>query len=474
MSSSEETESLLKRYFPVILKPIVLTVLFFSIIVWLYFVLYAVAPNWFITYDFPPRIREEEIARASNLGSFLANLLQGNFGYSFISLRPVGVELAWRLPSTVLLVGLSTFFSLLIGVGLSLLFKPRKQRPSTFAHSLRAFVFGLAPCLALALLFFLGYYIYVSFGSSLFPTRGLYSIPPPTDPLLYVADVAWHLALPVATLTMISVLRILFVIWSSGSTFAKKDLLKKMLLPCTTIDFASTISAVVIVEWIFTLPGIGRWFVYSLGGADLNALVGAFVLMLVLALGLGYLSVFLEFVQRLTGLDKNLKIKVAAESEVNSNQTKEVMKQFLKSFLRKKSIVIGLVIVLIFLVLTLLAPFMTPYDPTVQESVAQEFAMPQWMTIFPEFSNLSTTEENSLYWNVETGSEFVKSFGKKVTLQYEADGMELTEVELSADFSYTAIPPNRFFIKFNWTTQNVLETEYCARAVSLCTGNYGF
>ncbi len=465
MSSLEETESLLKRYFPVILKPIVLTVLFFSIIVWLYFVLYAVAPNWFIAYDFPPQIREEEIARAGNLGSFLTNLLQGNFGYSFITLKSVAAELAWRLPSTILLVGLSTVFSLLIGTGLSLLFKSRKQRPSTFAHSLRGFVFGLAPYLALALLFFFGYYIYASFGLRLFPTRGLYSVPPPTDALIYATDVAWHLALPVGTLTVIGVLRILFVIWSSGSTFTKKDLLKRMLLPCTAIDFASTISAVVIVEWIFTLPGIGRLFLDSLMRADLNTLVGAFALILVLALGLGYLSVFLDFIQRLTGLDRNLKIKVAAESEISSTQTKEVIGQYIKSFLRKKGTVIGLVIVLILLVLALFAPFMTPHDPTVREPVAQEFAMPQWMTIFPEFGNLSTTEKNSLYWNVEKGSEFVQSFGEKVTLQYEADGMQTTEVELSADFSYTAIPPNGFFCKFNWTTSNVLDTEYSLRLV---------
>ena len=454
-------EGVFKRYFPVILKPIILTLLFLVTIVWIYLALSAVSPVWFLDPTLPPEVKAEETARASNLGSFLMNLFQGNFGYSFRTGTPVWNELAWRFPTTFLLVGLSTLFSVLIGMGLSMLFKPGKRKPSTFAHSLRGFFFGLVPLIAIPLMLFFCYYMHLWFGFS-FPLRGLHSVPPPTDPLSYVSDMLWHLFLPVATLTLIGVVRILLAIWSSGSTFTERALPKKILLPCTTIDFTVMVSAVIIVEWFWTMPGVGRLLLNSLLSADYNALVGSFVMILVLAVGLGYVSVLLDFIQRLTGLHEDLEKKVTAESKINPTQTKEVSGKSIKFFLRRKALVIGSAIVIVFLMLALSAPFITPYDPLYTRRLAEGFAMPGWVTIFPENADLPRTMENSLYWSISQGSELVRLLpGKEVVAEYEA-GTELlrTDVDLTSNFTYPYSPPHSFNFDFRWTAENVKDVRY--------------
>lgn len=367
-------EDVLKRYFPVILKPIILSVLFLTILVWIYFSLNAVSPYWFIDRSFPPQVRAEEAARVRNLGSFLTNLLHGNFGYSFTTLRPVWDELSLRFPTTILLVGLSVFFSTLIGIGLSLSFNPSNRRPSALAHSFKGFFFGLVPFMAIPFMLLFSYCSYTWFGFAIFPLRGLHSLPPPADPFAYVVDTLWHLFLPVATLTLISVVRISLMIWSRGSIFTEKTLLKKILLPCTTIDFTVTISAVIIVEWIWTIPGVGRLLLTSLFGADYNALVGAFVTLVALAVGFGYVSVLLDFVQRLTGLHDDLEKKFAIDPEISTAARDRDFKACSKLLLKKKSVIIGSVIIVAFLVLAVSAPPIDPFDSAVGEDIFAQVA----------------------------------------------------------------------------------------------------
>jgi len=461
------SEGVFKRYFPVILKPIILTLLFFVAIVWVYLALSTVSSVWFLDPDFTPEVKAEETARASNLGSFLMNMFRGNFGYSSQTLAPVWHELAWRFPTTLLLVGLSIIFSVLIGMGLSMLFKPGKQKPCAFAHSLKGFFFGLVPFIAMPLMLFFCYYLYINFGFKVFPLSGLHSVPPPTDPIAYVSDMLWHLFLPVTTLTLIGVVRILFVIWSSGSTFTERALLKKILLPCTTFDFAVLISAVIVVEWFWTLPGLGRLLLNSLMAADYNAFVGAFVMIVGLAVGFGYMSVILDFIQGLIGLREDLEKKAATEPKINPTSTKEASTKNIKPFWRRKAFVVGSAVVIAFLILAAFAPFVTPHDPFARERIAEDFAMPRWMTVFPQFRDYPTTRDYVIYWDVEQGQDFTKSWGASVVVEYEAEAMEMVDVEFSANFSYNEIPPNSFYFKFEWNASDVASTEYSLRITLL-------
>jgi len=87
--------------------------------------------------------------------------------------------------------------------------------------------------------------------------------------------------------------------------------------------------------------------------------------------------------------------------------------------------------------------------------------MPEWVTLFPQFSDLTTTQRLALSWNVEEGSEFVTGgYGTHVGVDFQAVGDESVKIELSGKFSYTQIPPNEFFQKFRYDATNVQDIEY--------------
>lgn len=462
----EESGGVMKRFFPVIFKPVLLILLFFIVVAWMYHVHVAVLGIEGMTPIYlSPETRVRERDRVSSFGSFLVNVFMGNLGVSFMSRRPVSVELAVHLPITLLLIGLSIIFSLLVGVGfaaiLAVMSRRGSRRPSTFAHSLGGFFFGATPLVALITSFFFSYYAYVAFGFQIFPVRGLYSIPPPTDPVAYITDVAWHLTLPVAALVLVNVVRTPLIIWSSGSPFTTKRLLKRLLLPITTIDFISTISAVIFVEYIFTLPGIGSWFLRSLLAMDIPVVMAAFVVFVAIAVGLGFVSVLLDFIQRSVGLRNDLDKKNEAQPKINEGHA-SFFKNYIKPFVRKKSLMIGLPIVIVFLVLALFAPWLTPYDPIAQPRLAEPIAMPEWVTVFPQDRNLTRTQEESLSWNVESDPfDLVRGgWGTSVGIQYEAEDLQPVQVELSSKFSYMQIPPNEFFQQFSYEVTNIRDVEY--------------
>jgi len=310
---------------------------------------------------------------------------------------------------------------------------------------------------------FFCYYLPIYFDIQLFPLGGLISVPPITDPPAYIVDMLWHLFLPVATLTLIGVIRILLVIWSSGSHFTKGVLLKKILLPCTTFDFTVMVSAVIIVEYFWSLPGWGRFLLSSLSAGDHNAVVGSFVMILAVAVGLAFLSILLDFIQRLTSLHEDLEKKEAAiEPKINPTQTEGVVKNCLRLFLRKKSLMIGSAIIIVFLVLAVFAPFITPYDPIKDTQLAESFAAPDWGTFLPENADLPRTIENSFFWNVIENPELIDvQGGERAIANYSGGDMETAHVRLLYNFSYPhEVPPQTFHIQFTWTAENVEDTTY--------------
>ena len=133
---------------------------------------------------------------------------------------------------------------------------------------------------------------------------------------------------------------------------------------------------------------------------------------------------------------------------------------FWEEFRVKKIGLFGLAILIFYVVLAISAPLLTPYDPIVKERVAQDFAMPGWVTALPQFADYPTTKDYLLYWNREQELGFIKSWGKAVDVEYQATTMETIDVELSTTFSYNDIPPNAFYFKFEWKATDIVSTKY--------------
>lgn len=136
------------------------------------------------------------------------------------------------------------------------------------------------------------------------------------------------------------------------------------------------------------------------------------------------------------------------------------IRQFWEEYRSKKIGLVGLGLLIAYVFVAVFAPWLTPYDPIAQPRLAQSFAMPEWVTIFPQYADLTTTQEYALSWNVEEGSKFIQGWGTTVGIQYEAETLGLTTVRLSSKFAYTHIPPNEFFTQFRYEGINAQDVEY--------------
>ena len=135
---------------------------------------------------------------------------------------------------------------------------------------------------------------------------------------------------------------------------------------------------------------------------------------------------------------------------------------FWMEFSNKKIGMVGLAVLILFIAMAVFAPILSPYDPVAKERLAQPFGMPQWVTIFPQYKDLPTTQEELSYWNIEEGSEFITGWGTTANVAYntEAKGMETVNVKLKHEFDFLSIPPNNFYVTFEWGTTQVQDVEY--------------
>lgn len=133
---------------------------------------------------------------------------------------------------------------------------------------------------------------------------------------------------------------------------------------------------------------------------------------------------------------------------------------FWEEFSRKRIGLFGMAILIFYVVLAVIAPVITPYDPVARERVAEDFAIPAWMTVLPQHRTGQATRVYTLYWDVGKEPQFVKSWGESVVVEYRAKTVETVDVELTTKFSYNELPPNSFYFKFEWGGSNVESTEY--------------
>lgn len=286
-----------------LLKRIVIAVIILYIVASLNFVIFQVlAPidpvDIIIDPDFTPDMKELlRIQYGLNLPlhtryvKYIQNMFTWNFGFSFDNLRPVTSELAWRLPNTVLLLGTALIGTIIIGIPVGIMAASRRgSKTDVFAIGSGLLTWGV-PTFFIQLLFMLifCYFFYLWFGAG-FPLRGMTSDVPSTNPILYVSDVAFHLALPVGTLVLASFgswalytrnllidsLTQDYIVTARAKGLTERTVLYRHAFRSTlppivtmiTLAIPSVITGAMITEWIFTLPGIGRWYLLSLQRGD--------------------------------------------------------------------------------------------------------------------------------------------------------------------------------------------------------------
>lgn len=226
--------------------------------------------------------------------SYLLGVLRFDFGESFQYHRPVLTMVGERLGPTLLLVGASLVVSAVLGFWLGVQGAWRHGGTADRVNT------GVALTLWSVPSFWLGLILIVVFASGLgwFPTSGMKT--PGVQGFAAVVDVAHHMVLPLVTLVAVVYAQYLMVMRSSlldemGSDYLvtarakglrdsevkRRHAVPNALLPTMTLVFINigfVLFGAVLVETVFSWPGLGKLFYEGLSVPDLPLVQGLFVL----------------------------------------------------------------------------------------------------------------------------------------------------------------------------------------------------
>lgn len=244
-------------------------------------------------------------------GTYMLGLVHGDMGISLHTQRPVGVDLRAFLPATLELALAAMILAIVVGVPLGTLAAVRRNRAVDHLTRVLALCGVSMPIFWVALL--LQILLYYRLGW--FPSDGRLDTgltPPPTITGLYTIDALltghgglfvnalWHLTLPATVLSLGAAAVIMRMTRSSllevlGRQYVRtakaKGLgywrvvlrhgLRNALLPTITVlglQFGYLLGGAVLVELIFSWPGIGLYTAQSIVSSDYPAVMGVTVL----------------------------------------------------------------------------------------------------------------------------------------------------------------------------------------------------
>ncbi len=225
--------------------------------------------------------------------AYVGNVLQGDLGHSFYFDRPVTDLILDRLGATVLLVVTSLVLALVVGTFLGVF---ASQNPN---GGLSHFVTVIALLGYSLPVFWTGIMLLILLAAppvDMFPISGMYDVTREGGAIGYVFDVLHHLVLPVVTLStiylavysrlgrasMLDVLGADYIRTARAKGLSErvvvyKHALRNGVLPVVTfagLQFSQLFSGAVLVETVFSWPGLGTLAFDSIGRRDTPMLLG--------------------------------------------------------------------------------------------------------------------------------------------------------------------------------------------------------
>ena len=226
------------------------------------------------------------------LGSYIGNVLTFDLGYSFFYNTPVTELILQRLPATLLLVFTAQVLALIIGVMLGVISARRPNGLTSHFVTLLALFGYSAPVFWTGILLLIGFSLNVHW----FPVAGMRDVTISGSFWVHFVDVARHLVLPVITLgsiflalysrlcraTMLEVLGSDYIRTAKAKGLHDRDViykhaLKNSLSPVITLaglQFSAVISGAVLVEAVFSWPGLGTLAFQSIIARDTPTILG--------------------------------------------------------------------------------------------------------------------------------------------------------------------------------------------------------
>lgn len=257
------------------------------------------------------------------LATYIGKVLRFDLGHSFFFNEPVSKLVMERVPATLLLVITAQILALLLGVVLGV-YSARKPN-GMMSHFVTFFaLFGYS-----APVFWTGILLLIAFSLQipLFPVAGMRDVTIEGNFWIHALDVMKHMVLPVVTLASIflalySRLARATMIETLGTDFVRtarakglperqvvyKHALRNSLSPVVTLaglQFSAVVSGAVLVEAVFSWPGLGTLAFQSIIARDTPTILGIlFFSALVVIIGNLLTDLALRFVDPRVGASK--------------------------------------------------------------------------------------------------------------------------------------------------------------------------
>lgn len=240
----------------------------------------------------------------NRLAAYIWSLAHLDLGWSVTFSRPIGAVIAERLPNTLLLMGCAVALSFGLGSALGIVAGARPGSARDRLLSIGSLALYAVPG------FWLGLVLTVIFAVQLrwLPLSGIETIASGKTGLARATDIARHLVLPVAALGLIylalylrtmraamaEVWRLDFVLAAKARGLTRRRIVlghvaRNALLPLVTVlglQSAAMLGGSVVIETVFSIPGIGRLAQEAVAARDTPLLLGIILVSAVLVIAI--------------------------------------------------------------------------------------------------------------------------------------------------------------------------------------------
>jgi peptide/nickel transport system permease protein len=227
--------------------------------------------------------------------AFLAKAFTGDFGISLYAQRPVFSVILERFPATVIMTGTAMIVALVVGILVGVASAKRAGSRADAAISAASLLGYSMPGFWVGQLLVLLFAVWLDW----FPASGMVAARATYTGWHYIEDVAWHMVLPVTTLSvflltliarftraaMIDALDQDYVLVAQAKGASQSRVLWHHAFrnACVTtvtvigLEFGAVLAGAVVVEIVFGWPGLGRLFYDAIYRRDFPLLTGAFM-----------------------------------------------------------------------------------------------------------------------------------------------------------------------------------------------------
>lgn len=234
------------------------------------------------------------------------NLLHGDLGRSITRKQPVTTLIGERLGPTLLISGTAFLLIWLAAVPLGLYASARSGRPDERIVSLMLYALYSFPTFVAALFLQVVFAVWARGTTWELPLFGMTDLPPDAPLGGRILDVARHMVLPVICQTYVSLAYDIRFIRANMEEAVRQDYIRtarakgagpwrvlfhhafrNTLIPLVTLlglSLPSLIGGSIIIEQIFTWPGMGRLFFESIRERDYPTIMGLTLMFSVLTL----------------------------------------------------------------------------------------------------------------------------------------------------------------------------------------------